>query len=147
MEGTVSVPSGEDAVVHRQSDKGFFKCFGCGAGGDVIKFVELHQKVSFPEAVRLLAQPGRACRCPRRRAARRNARRPPNARRWSSLHEEAVAFYREQLGTPGRRAVRGGSSRARGLAAETIETFGYGYAPAGRARHAARPGSSAEACR
>ena len=36
-------------------DKGFFKCFGCGAGGDVLKFVELHQKLPFPEAVRFLA--------------------------------------------------------------------------------------------
>src|SRR3970040_397975 len=37
-------------------DKGFFKCFGCGVGGDVVKFVELNQKLSFPEAVRYLAQ-------------------------------------------------------------------------------------------
>ncbi len=36
-------------------DKGFFKCFGCGVGGDVVKFVELQQKLSFPEAVRYLA--------------------------------------------------------------------------------------------
>src|ERR671913_195950 len=37
------------------ADKGIFKCFGCGAGGDVFKFVELQQKVSFIEAVRYLA--------------------------------------------------------------------------------------------
>ena len=37
-------------------DKGFFHCFGCGVGGDVVKFVELYQKVTFPEAVRYLAQ-------------------------------------------------------------------------------------------
>ena len=36
-------------------DKGYFKCFGCGVGGDVIKFVELYDKVAFPEAVRSLA--------------------------------------------------------------------------------------------
>jgi DNA primase len=29
-------------------DKGFFKCFGCGAGGGAVKFVELHQKLTFP---------------------------------------------------------------------------------------------------
>ena len=39
-------------------DKGFFHCFGCGVGGDVIKFVELYDKVGFPDAVRQLA--GRA---------------------------------------------------------------------------------------
>ena len=44
-------------------DKGFFHCFGCGVGGDVIKFVELYDKVTFPEAVRQLA--GRVGpRCP-----------------------------------------------------------------------------------
>ena len=37
-------------------DKGFFHCFGCGAGGDVIKFLELHEKVGFQDAVKQLAQ-------------------------------------------------------------------------------------------
>ncbi len=36
-------------------DKGVFHCFGCGVGGDVIKFVELYDKITFPEAVRQLA--------------------------------------------------------------------------------------------
>ena len=35
--------------------KGIFHCFGCKAGGDVFKFVQLREGVSFPEAVRLLA--------------------------------------------------------------------------------------------
>ena len=37
-------------------DKGFFKCFGCGVGGDVVTFVERQHKMSFPEAVRHLAE-------------------------------------------------------------------------------------------
>ena len=37
-------------------DKGVFHCFGCGVGGDVVSFVEQHQKIAFPEAVRYLAQ-------------------------------------------------------------------------------------------
>ena len=37
-------------------DKGFFHCFGCGIGGDVVKFIELQEKLNFPEAVRQLAQ-------------------------------------------------------------------------------------------
>ena len=41
-------------VVH--PDKGFFHCFGCGVGGDVFKFLELHEKLAFPDAVRMLAQ-------------------------------------------------------------------------------------------
>jgi DNA primase len=35
---------------------GLFHCFGCGAGGDVIRFVERALHVSFPEAVRRLAR-------------------------------------------------------------------------------------------
>lgn len=43
--------------------KNFYKCFGCGAGGDSIKFVEEFMKVDFKEAIRWLAdmknvQPG-----------------------------------------------------------------------------------------
>ena len=37
-------------------DRGFFHCFGCDAGGDVFKFVELQEKVNFTDAVRQLAQ-------------------------------------------------------------------------------------------
>ena len=41
---------------HVDPEKGFFHCFGCDAGGDVFKFLELHEKVAFPDAVRMLAQ-------------------------------------------------------------------------------------------
>jgi DNA primase len=112
-------------------DKGFFKCFGCGVGGDVVKFVELYQKVSFPEAVRWLA--GRAG-IPMPEAESGPAEREAAAEREAllRLHEEAVAFYREQLASPaGRRARR--ELESRGLSALTTETFRYGYAPAGGA--------------
>lgn len=110
-------------------DKGFFKCFGCGAGGDAVKFVELHQKLTFPEAVRYLAQRA-GMTVPeshggpeeREAAALRDA--------LVRLHEDAAAFYREQLELPaGTRARK--ELESRGLTLETIKTFGYGYAPAG----------------
>src|SRR5271157_1179526 len=34
----------------------FFHCFGCGESGDVFKFVQKLENLSFPEAVRLVAQ-------------------------------------------------------------------------------------------
>ena len=37
-------------------EAGLFHCFGCGAGGDVIRFIERAKQVSFPEAVRRLAR-------------------------------------------------------------------------------------------
>jgi DNA primase len=36
--------------------KGLFHCFGCGVAGDVIGFVVRYDRISFPEAVRKLAQ-------------------------------------------------------------------------------------------
>jgi DNA primase len=108
-------------------DKGFFKCFGCDAKGDVVKFIEQHQKLSFPEAVRWLAQragltlPESDEGEDRVAAAEREA--------LVKLHEDAWEFYKAQLATPaGTRARR--ELETRGLTAATIETFGYGYAPA-----------------
>lgn len=37
------------------AERGLFHCFGCGIGGDVIGFVVRYDRVSFPEAVRMLA--------------------------------------------------------------------------------------------
>jgi DNA primase len=41
---------------HVNREKGFFHCFGCGVGGDVIKFVEMQEKLGFTDAVRQLAR-------------------------------------------------------------------------------------------
>ncbi len=37
-------------------DKQIFYCFGCGEGGNVISFLMKHEKLSFPEAVKVLAK-------------------------------------------------------------------------------------------
>jgi DNA primase len=37
-------------------EKGIFKCFGCGKGGNLITFVQLYERVDFPEALRLLSE-------------------------------------------------------------------------------------------
>ncbi|MCR5495476.1 MAG: DNA primase [Treponema sp.] len=44
------------ASFHVDADKKFYHCFGCGAGGNVIKFVMEQEKLSFAEAVELLAK-------------------------------------------------------------------------------------------
>ena len=109
-------------------DKGFFKCFGCGAGGDAVKFVELQQKVSFPEAVRYLAQRA-GLAVPETQGGPDERAAAAQREALTKLHEEAAAFYREQLASPaGARARR--ELESRGLSAGTITAFGYGYAPA-----------------
>jgi DNA primase catalytic core len=40
---------------HVNPSKQFYKCFGCGAGGDAVKFIMDHEKRTFPEALRYLA--------------------------------------------------------------------------------------------
>jgi len=109
-------------------DKGFFKCFGCGVGGDVVKFVELQQKASFPEAVEYLARRA-GMTLPEREGGPEARAIAAEREALLSLHERAAAFYREQLATPaGARARR--ELEQRGLAEGTIGRFGYGYAPA-----------------
>ena len=109
-------------------DKGFFKCFGCGAGGDAVKFVELQQKLSFPEAVRYLAQRA-GMTVPEGQGGQEDHAAAAEREALIKLHEDAAAFFREMLETPaGARARK--ELESRGITAETTKTFGYGYAPA-----------------
>jgi len=109
-------------------DKGFFKCFGCGVGGDAVKFVEMYQKVTFPEAIRYLAQRANMT-IPEAVDGTEDRVAAAEREALVKLHEDALAFYREQIAAPaGMRAKR--ELDKRGLAPATIETFGYGYAPA-----------------
>ena len=111
-------------------DKGFFKCFGCGVGGDVVKFVELHEKMSFPDAVRLLATRA-SLPVPDSGGATEDRVAAAEREALLKLHETAEAFYADQLtSAAGARARRELETRA--LTPQTLQTFRYGYAPAGR---------------
>src|SRR5262245_47389992 len=77
-----------------QSDKGIFKCFGCGVGGDVIKFVELQQKVPFPEAVRYLAQRA-GLTVPEREGGPEERAAAALRESLLKLHDDAVQFFQE----------------------------------------------------
>ena len=86
-------------------DKGFFHCFGCGVGGDVIKFVELYDKVTFPEAVRqLAARAGLAV--PEAEDSKQDAEGQRDRDALLKAHEVAAAWFREQLETPAGAAAR-----------------------------------------
>jgi DNA primase len=109
-------------------DKGFFKCFGCGVGGDVIKFVELRDRVGFAEAVKTLA--GRfGMAVPEAEGQRENEAAIAEREAILKMHEIAAAFYRSHFDTPAAKKAREDIEK-RGLDAATIATFGYGYAPA-----------------
>ena len=111
-------------------DKGFFHCFGCGVGGDVVKFVQLQEKVDFPEAVRLLARRF-GLEVPEADDAARDAAADARREALLKIHSLAADFFSAQLATPaGARA--GAHLETRGIRPETIERLGLGYAPARR---------------
>lgn len=111
-------------------EKGVFHCFGCGVGGDVIKFVELYDKIPFPDAVRQLAARV-GLTVPEAEGAREGEDAQRDRDGLLKAHEVAAAWYRQQLETPAGTAARR-QLKERGLTAETIERIGAGYAPAGR---------------
>jgi DNA primase len=115
---------------HVNKDKGFFHCFGCGVGGDAIKFLELHDKVSFPEAVKLLAQRF-GLELPELEQS--DDQRAHAAERESLLkvHEAADAWFRAQLAGPGGARVRQQVAE-RGVSDATAGAMGLGFAPPDR---------------
>ena len=105
-------------------ETGLWHCFGCKAGGDLFRFVEMIEKVTVAEAAELLAR--RLGVAPRRPA---EAARQRGRERLLALHEAASRFFQAQL-----RARMGEHARAylagRGVAPASIEGFALGYAPA-----------------
>src|ERR1700722_273953 len=111
--------------------KQIYHCFGCGAGGDIFKFVMEMDKITFPESVRAVAE-----KCgiaiPRSRE-RTPEERQQNQQRTSlvELHREAAAFFVQQLnGTQEGRAAKA-YLFDRGLDSEAMARFGIGFAPSG----------------
>jgi DNA primase len=115
---------------HVNGDKGFFHCFGCGAGGDVIKFIELFDKVSFPEAVRALAARA-GLPVPEDQEARQDADSQRERDSLLKAHEIAAAWFRDQLATPAGAAARRQLAE-RGVSQAVIDQLAIGYAPAQR---------------
>jgi DNA primase len=117
---------------HVNPDKGFFHCFGCGAGGDVFKFLELHEKVGFQDAVRMLAQKfGVALPEPSEGNGDDGRRDAALREELLKVHEVAGAYFREQLaGAAGSRARQ--QLTERGVSAATIDQLALGYAPPSR---------------
>ncbi len=110
---------------HVHPDRGFFKCFGCGVGGDVITFVQKLDQAAFGDAVRALAA----------RAGVELAPENPHEARARSEREAiydanriAAAYFARMLAADAGSAARAYCA-GRGFAAATIERFALGYAP------------------
>jgi DNA primase len=117
---------------HVNPEKGFFHCFGCGVGGDVFDFLELHEKVDFQDAVKLLAQKFGLSLPEPTDGSGDDARRDAGLREaLLKMHEVAAEYFREQLASPaGARARQ--QLADRGVSAQIVEQLGLGYAPQSR---------------
>ncbi len=115
---------------HVNRDKGFFHCFGCNVGGDVFKFLELHEKVGFADAVKLLAQRFGVA-LPEMEES--DEQRANSAERETLLkvHESAMVWFRQQLASNAGARIRRQISD-RGVTDATSEALGLGFAPAVR---------------
>jgi DNA primase len=115
---------------HVNREQGFFHCFGCNVGGNVFKFLELHEKASFPEAVRLLAQKF-GMPLPEMTDTSRDPAADAEREALLKMHEAAAALYREVLAGPGGRRARQ-MLEQRGITPETIDRLQLGFTPPGR---------------
>ena len=114
---------------HVTPSRGFYHCFGCGEGGDVLTFLQKIDHLSFAEAVeRLAARAGLELRYVEGPAPD-NRERGLRAR-LVEANRAAAAFYTAQLQSPeaqiGRRFLE-----ERGFDRDAAERFGVGYAPQG----------------
>ena len=106
-------------------EKGFYHCFGCGAHGDVIRWMTDQRGLSFIDAVKeLAAEAGMEVPAPDPRAAERAEQR-------AGLHDVMQAaqdWFERNLQAPGGEAARGYLG-SRGFNQRTVERFGFGFAP------------------
>jgi DNA primase len=106
----------------------FYHCFGCHESGDVFSFVGKIENVSFPEAVRIVAQKCGIALPKREFSSPEEAAEARLRMKLLDLHEAAAAWFEEQL-----RGPEGALAReylaGRGLTPEGIRTFRIGYAP------------------
>ncbi|NBC36335.1 DNA primase [Novosphingobium sp. FSY-8] len=109
-------------------EKGFYHCFGCGAHGDVIRWMTDQRGLSFMDAVKQLAEEaGMEMPAPDPRAAQR-------AEKAKTLHDVTQAaqdWFVAQLASD-----EGAQARtylaSRGFSPAVAREFGFGYAPEGR---------------
>ena len=114
---------------HVSVSKGIYKCFGCGVGGDSLKFIMELEKYSYPEAIRYLADKyGVAVeeveRSPAQLAAQDKRESLYVLSNWASK------YFKEQLwDTDSGRSIALSYFKERGYTDDIIKKFDLGYSP------------------
>ena len=112
---------------HINSARGFYHCFGCGESGDIIKFVQKMDALTFVEAVKKLAE---SCSVNIEETRDADAER---RRRLYQLMAELARFYRRCLAETREGQLARDYLSSRDLGTEVQDDFLIGYAPKGMA--------------
>lgn len=107
-------------------EKGIFKCFGCGKGGDAITFIREHQKMSYPEAIQVLAE-RLGIALPEQDTEMSSGEHNRFENAYNALRFAANFFYKNLYAEIGEEALR--YVRLRGFSEETVKKFGLGFSP------------------
>src|SRR5205085_2871560 len=106
----------------------FYHCFGCGVSGDVFSFVQKLENITFPEAVRLVAQKAGVAMPKQQFHSPAEAHEAKLRGVLLEMHDHACAFFQEQLRRPEGAAARAYLA-SRGLSEDIVREFRIGYAP------------------
>ena len=115
-------------VVNRE--RGTWHCFGCGEGGNVFSFVMRDQGLSFPEAVRQLADQY-GITVPDQQMTEKQRQEYDEKEKLLRVLQLAGTFFRQQLDGPRGDEARRYLYEKRALSRGTVEEFSLGYAPQG----------------
>lgn len=109
--------------------KQFFKCFGCGEGGDVISFIMKRENLDFIQALQFLAERGNIP-WPQEEMSKEQQSQAKKRDLLIRIHTDTARFYFTKLWANTDDALS--YIRKRGLCDQTIKRFGLGYAPKDR---------------
>jgi DNA primase len=111
--------------------RGIYKCFGCGKAGSAVGFVMEYEHMTYPEALRYLAQKYHIEVKEEEETAEQIAARQRNES-LMAVSEYARKYFLEQLQSPEGHAVGLGYYRKRGIEDATIQQWSLGWAPSGK---------------
>jgi DNA primase len=105
-----------------------YHCFGCGAGGDVIRFVMEYENLPFPDAAKKLADRV-GVRVEETAFSADEDRRHKSRRELQRLHKQATEWFHKMLFKSSEAQVARDYLKGRGLGMETARRWEFGYAP------------------
>ena len=108
--------------------KQFYHCFGCGEGGDVIRFLEQYSHLNFVEAIEDLALFA-GIEVPREKNNYSVAKNTQNLSVTYDVLERVAIYYSKQLRVSSERDVVVGYLKNRGVSGDLARRFALGYAP------------------